>query len=69
MGVEESAGYEELSLADEYMLERYRELTHDYQRMVRELVAALHLMVLHDKPAVHSNGPLGTGTPPATPPP
>ena len=66
MGVEESSGHEALSLADEFMLERYRELSYQYQRMVRELVAALHLMMLQDKSAVSSNVPYASGTPHAT---
>jgi transcriptional regulator with XRE-family HTH domain len=66
MGVEEPSVHEALSLADEFMLERYRELSYEYQRMVKELVAALHLMTLQDKSVVRSNVPYASGTPHAT---
>ena len=66
MGVEEPSVHEALSLAEEFMLERYRELSYEYQRMVKELVAALHLMTLQDKSVVRSNVPYASGTPHAT---
>ena len=66
LGVEEPSVHEVLSLADEFMLERYRELSYEYQRMVKELVAALHLMMLQDKSVVRSNLPYAPGTPLAT---
>jgi hypothetical protein len=49
MGVEEQLEHDASSLADDYMLEKYRVLPHDYQRMVREIVAALHVMMVQDK--------------------
>lgn len=49
MGVEEPTEHDASTLADDYMLEKYLALPHDYQRMVREIVAALHLMMQQDK--------------------
>jgi hypothetical protein len=57
MGVHESTGSGALSLADDAMLEKYHTLPHDHRRMVREIVAALHILGQRDAPA----------SPPATP--
>jgi hypothetical protein len=67
MGVEERAEHSALTLADEYMLEKYRSLSHDYQRMVKELVSALHLLMQHDKLAGQPNVAPESGTTPTSP--
>lgn len=50
MGIQESAGGGVLTLADATMLERYHALPHDHRRMVREIVAALHILRQQDAP-------------------
>ncbi len=67
MGVEERPEHTALTLADEYMLEKYRALSHDYQRMVKELVAALHLLMQQDKLAGQPIGTHEAGTSAGTP--
>ena len=47
-GVEENVDHEALSLADDNMLSKFRSLPYPYQRMVREIVAALHITTLQD---------------------
>lgn len=47
MGVHEPPGLEMLSLADDAMLEKYHALPQDSRRMVREIVAALHVHRQH----------------------
>lgn len=49
MTVEEHVQQDSASLADDYMLEKFRDLPHDYQRMVREIVAALHILMQQEK--------------------
>lgn len=48
LGVGEKQDQDTLSLADDTMLEKYRSLPHEHQRMVREIVAALHVTAQHD---------------------
>jgi hypothetical protein len=48
LGVEENVNNECMSLADDNMLGKYRALPYQYQRMVREIVAALHITALQD---------------------
>jgi hypothetical protein len=50
MGVEEHTGASILTLADATMLERYHALPHDHRRIVREIVAALHVLRQQDRP-------------------
>ena len=67
MGVEERIEQDASTLADDYMLEKYQALTHDHQRMVRELVAALHLMMLHDNDTGQAYGAPTVERPPGAP--
>jgi hypothetical protein len=48
MGVEENVDQEGMSLADDNMLDKFRSLPYPYQRMVREIVAALYITALQD---------------------
>ena len=67
MGVEERPEHNALTLADEYMLEKYHALSHDYQRMVKEMVAALYVLMQQDSQAAQSQGTHEVGTTPMTP--
>jgi hypothetical protein len=67
MGVEERIEHDASTLADDNMLEKYQALTHDHQRMVRELVAALHLSMRHDHYAAQTYGASNVESPPGTP--
>ena len=59
MGVQENVDSEILTMADGNMLGKYRSLPYQYQRMVREIVAALHVTALQDNvaPATSLNSP------------
>ena len=59
MGVQENVDSEILTMADGNMLGKYRSLPYQYQRMVREIVAALHVTALQDNvaPAISLNSP------------
>lgn len=57
LSVGERQEHDAMSLADDNMLEKYRALPHDYQRMVREIVGALHVTAQQDYPACATLAP------------